>query len=109
MTILPIYLLKGNNRNPRTSCEICSKLTIKTPEQRYWRCSGVIIVNFEHISQLVLVSLLLTLIIFIIAGRGGFEFNILTHFTLIFVFCFPWRCQETSSFLTFLGGIRMDH
>ena len=24
-------------------------LTIKTPEQRYWRCSGVITVNFEQI------------------------------------------------------------
>ena len=28
-----IYLLKVNNRNTRTRCEICSKLTIKTPEQ----------------------------------------------------------------------------
>ena len=44
----------------RTRCEICSKLTIKTPERRYWRRSGVF-VNFEHISQLVLVFLLLTL------------------------------------------------
>ena len=29
-----IYLLKVNNRNTRTKCEICSKLTIKTPERR---------------------------------------------------------------------------
>ena len=29
-----IYLLKVNNRNTRTRCEICSKLTIKTPEGR---------------------------------------------------------------------------
>ena len=29
-----IYLLKVNNRNTRTRCEICSKLTIKTPERR---------------------------------------------------------------------------
>ena len=28
---------------------IYSKLTIKTPEQRQWRPSGVFIVNFEHI------------------------------------------------------------
>ena len=28
-----IYLLKVNNRNTRTRCEICSKLTIKTPEK----------------------------------------------------------------------------
>ena len=27
-----IYLLKVNNRNTRTMCEICLKLTIKTPE-----------------------------------------------------------------------------
>ena len=51
-----IYLLKVNNRNTRTRCEICSKLTIKTR-----RRSGVFIVNFEHFSHLVLVFLLLTL------------------------------------------------
>ena len=28
-----IYLLKVNNRNTRTRCVICSKLTIKTPER----------------------------------------------------------------------------
>ena len=27
------YLFKVNNRNARKSCEICSKLTIKTPER----------------------------------------------------------------------------
>ena len=54
-------MFKVNNRNTRTRCEICSKLTIKTPELRQWRSSGVFIVNFEHISHLVLVFLLLTL------------------------------------------------
>ena len=34
---------------------ICSTLTIKTPEQRQWRRSGVFIVNSEYISHLVLV------------------------------------------------------
>ena len=53
------YLFKVNNRNTRTRCEICSKLTIKEPEQR--RSSGVFIVNFEHISHLALVILLSTL------------------------------------------------
>ena len=48
-----IYLLKLNNRNTRTRCEICSKLTIKTPERRHWGRSGVLIVNFEYISHLV--------------------------------------------------------
>ena len=28
-----IYLFEDNNGNTRTMCEICSKLTIKTPEQ----------------------------------------------------------------------------
>ena len=41
-----IYLLKVNNRNTKTRCEVCSKLTRKTP---------------ENISHLVLVFLLLTL------------------------------------------------
>ena len=30
-----IYLLKVNNNNTRTKCEICSKLTIKIPERRH--------------------------------------------------------------------------
>ena len=30
-----IYLLKVSNRNTRTRCEICSKLTIKTLERRH--------------------------------------------------------------------------
>ena len=60
---LPVsnYMFKVNNRNTRLMYEICSKLTIKTPERRQRRYFGVFIVNFEHISHLVLVSLLLTL------------------------------------------------
>ena len=54
------YMFKVNNINTRTRCEICSKLTITTPG-RHWRRSGVFIVNFEYISHLVLVFLLLTL------------------------------------------------
>ena len=27
------YMFKVNNKNTRTRCETCSKLTIKTPEQ----------------------------------------------------------------------------
>ena len=30
------YMFKVNNRNTRTRCEICSKLTIKTPKRRHW-------------------------------------------------------------------------
>ena len=54
-----IFLFKVNDRNIRTMGEICSKLTIKTPERRNWRRSSVFIVNFEQISQIVLVFLLL--------------------------------------------------
>ena len=46
------YMFKVNNRNTRTSFEICSKLTIKT--------LGVFMVNFKHISHLVIVFLLFT-------------------------------------------------
>ena len=34
---------------------------MKTAERRHWRRVGVFVVNFEHISHLVLVFLLLTL------------------------------------------------
>ena len=44
-----IYLLKVHNRNTRTWCELCSKLTIKTP---------------ERLNEVILVSLLLTSKIF---------------------------------------------
>ena len=61
LILLPagIYLLKVNNRNTKTRCEICLKLLIKTPERRQWHCSGVFTVNFEHISHSGLVCLLL--------------------------------------------------
>ena len=49
------YMLKGNNRNTRTRCGICSKFTINTLELR-----RAFFVNFEHISHLVLVFPLLT-------------------------------------------------
>ena len=55
------YMFKVNNRSTRTRCEICSKLTVKIPEQRQWCRFGIFIVNFEHISHLVLDFLLLTL------------------------------------------------
>ena len=54
------YMFKVNNRNAITGCEISSKLKIKIPKQRRWR-SDVFIVNFEHISHIALVFLLLTL------------------------------------------------
>ena len=47
-----------NNRNTRTRCEICSKLTIKTPDRSQQHRSGVFIVNFEQISFLALLFIL---------------------------------------------------
>ena len=32
-----IYVLKVGNRSTETRCEICSKLTVQTPERRQWR------------------------------------------------------------------------
>ena len=57
-----IYLFKVSKRNNRTRSEICSNLTIKTPEQCRWYPSGVLIVNFEHFSHLLPVFLLLILL-----------------------------------------------
>ena len=51
-----IYLLQFKNSSTRTKSEICSKLIIKTPEQRRF---GVFIVNSEHISHLFVIFLLL--------------------------------------------------
>ena len=43
-------MFKVNNRNTRTRCEICSKLSIKTPERHHFTpCSTVSITNFEHV------------------------------------------------------------
>ena len=41
--------------------EICSELAIKIPELRQLRRSGVFFINFEHISQIVLVFPLIIL------------------------------------------------
>ena len=64
-----ICLLKVNNRSTRIRCDICSKLTTQTPKEHQWHCSGVPIVNFEHISYFVLVFLLLTFNREMLAGK----------------------------------------
>ena len=43
-------MFKVNNRNTRKRCEICSKLTVKTPEQRYWHLFSVSIVDFKQVN-----------------------------------------------------------
>ena len=50
-------MFKVNNRNTRTRCETCSKLTVKTPERCQWRRSGVSIVNFKHFTPCSSVSI----------------------------------------------------
>ena len=56
--ITQLTKFKAGNKNNRKRCEICLKLTIKTLERRP---SGVFTFNFEHISHLFLVFLLLAL------------------------------------------------
>ena len=64
-----IYLLKVNNRKTKSRCQICSKLTKKILERCQWRHSGIFIVNFEHLSHLDLVFLLLILNMLLLAGK----------------------------------------
>ena len=56
-----IYLFKVNNKE--NMCKICSKLTIKISERRQC-CFSVFIVNFERISSLVPVYLVLNIYLF---------------------------------------------
>ena len=75
-----IYLLKLNNRNTRTRCEMCSKLTLKIPERRHWRRSGIFIVNLEHISHLALVFLSLNMNMWLPGGMPlGISERLLTR------------------------------
>ena len=48
-----IYLLKANNRNTRTTCKICSKLTIKTPERWHWGVANFKQLNIGWVSCLI--------------------------------------------------------
>ena len=67
------YLFKVNDGNSRVRWKICSKRTIKTPERRQRRPSGVFIVNSEHISDLILVFLLLILSFDFHLPKAGWE------------------------------------
>ena len=84
-----IYLLKVNDRDTRKRCEICSKLTIKSPEWRHWRYSVVFIVNFEYISHIFLVLLMLTWIsnvIWVVTTKYLFR-KILFHWYGVYLIC----------------------
>ena len=50
---------ESSNRNTRKGCEIYSKVTIKAPERHQELRYGIFVINFEHISHLFLVLLLL--------------------------------------------------
>ena len=52
-------LLNVNNRNTKKMCEIYWQLTVKLPEWLQWPGICVFIINFEYISHIVLVFLLL--------------------------------------------------
>ena len=52
-------MFKVNKWNTRKRCGICSKLTIKTPQQRHRRQSSVCIVSFEDILTRLVWSFLL--------------------------------------------------
>ena len=47
-----VFTTKFNNRSIRKNCEICSKLTIKTPERRKRRFLRAFYVSFEHTSHI---------------------------------------------------------
>ena len=50
-------------------CIVCLKLAIKTPGRRQCRLLRVFIVNIKHISGFFLVFLLLTLTMYLFAGK----------------------------------------
>ena len=62
------YLFKNSNRNTRKNSEICSKLTIKTPQRNRWPRPDAFIVNFENILNLFLVILRLILNTYLSTG-----------------------------------------
>ena len=48
-------MFKVKSKNTRSSCGICSKLTIKTSERRHWRSGALFTVKFESLSSLLCV------------------------------------------------------
>ena len=52
------YMFKVNNRNTRTRCEICSKLTIKIPERCHWQVNAgwdnVVIICQKYYVEIIL-------------------------------------------------------
>ena len=63
-----IYLFKVNNKNTRKKLWNMFKVNNKNNRAASWLRSGVFIVNFEHISHLIITFLMLTLNKEILAG-----------------------------------------
>ena len=61
-------LVQSNNGNTRTASDICSKLTMKTPERHQHPFWCLFILNLEQISHIVLVFPWLTLNKLMLAG-----------------------------------------
>ena len=79
-----IYLLKVNDKNTGKACKKCSKLIIKTVERCHCSSSGFFIVNFEHISHLFLLFLVVLLL----------NLNSKMFIDPLLIFCIP-VCKET--------------
>ena len=84
--IVGIYLSKVSSGNTATIFEICSKVTIKTPEWQYWHRSSEIIIDFNEILDIVLVFPPLTL------NRYAIKGLILDRWNLIFLSILVTSC-----------------
>ena len=73
-----------NNGSTRIIYQICSKLTIKTPEQSQWRCSSVFIVKFELILDIVLVLFITFLSVSIVVFEQMLARFILNYLWMLF-------------------------
>ena len=75
-------MFKVNNR--QKNCELYSRLTVKTPERRQWRCFSVFIETIEHISHLFLVFLLFSLSMYFVAVSNVVE-TLKVWFSFVFM------------------------
>ena len=103
------YMFRVDNRNTRVRCEICSKLT--NTRQRQWRPSDVFVVNFEHISHLVLSIVNFEHVIIEILNKNNIikatskylsNLFLLDHFIVFFSF----HCIH---FIVFFAGFFLVH
>ena len=93
-----INLFKVNNRNIKTTCKICSKLTINMPERRHWCHTGVFIVNFEQILFVILVFLLMNLNKWMLAGYKSLNLHDNWHVSWHWKVSLKWRHWKYNEF-----------